>query len=267
MTLSAKHLPKSTRTLRGAFHVLVGCGLLVAGCSTETPDSTTEPILVFAAADLQLALAEVATQYEEATGGSVSLVFGSTGNLATQIQNGAPADVFFAADQSFLDRLSSAGMIEEDSRAAYAIGRLALVWSTSVPTPTDLSDLAAPAYRLVAIANPEHAPYGIAAQQAFETLGIWDTVSPKLVLGENISQTYQLVRTANADAGVVALGLLMGPEEREHLLIPDSLHAPLRQAAAVIKGSRSAGRGGEFLHYVVGVEGQAILERYGFGSP
>ena len=246
---------------------IAGCGGDRPQASRATPEADAEPLLILAAADLQAAFAEVATRYEEQTGQTVRMVFGSTGNLTAQIENGAPADLFFAANEGFLDRLAAGGLIVEDSRRPYALGRLALVWDTAAPPPATLADLARPAYGTIAIANPEHAPYGMAAREALQAVGVWERVVPRLVQGENIAQTYQFVQTGNADAGLVALGLVMGPESRPHLLIPDSLHAPLRQAAAVIRSGANAAEARRFLDFVTGAEGREILGRYGFAVP
>jgi molybdate transport system substrate-binding protein len=226
-----------------------------------------EPVLVYAAADLEAAFRDLVPRYEQRGGGRVALVLGSTGNLTAQIEQGAPADAFFAANERFIDRLGAGGLIEEGSRRVYARGRIALVWGAGAPVPADPRDLARPEYRSIAIANPEHAPYGVAAREALQALGIWDRLRPRLVYGENIAQALQFVASRNAEAGIVALGLVTGPRARPHLLIDAGLHAPLRQAAGVIRGSPRADRALRFLEYVMSDEGQAILREYGFEEP
>lgn len=240
---------------------------VLAACGDRTADAEKSAVLVLAAADLQGALGEIAAQFEEETGQTVRLVFGSTGNLTTQIENGAPADLFFAANESFMDRLAAAGLVEDGTRRIYALGRLALVARSGTVPPPDLGSLASPRFGTIAIANPEHAPYGTAAREALRRAGVWSRVQPRLVLGENVAQTYQFVRTGNADAGIVALALVEGSADAEHVLIPDSLHAPLRQAAGAIRGSPRAPAARRFLDFVTGSEGQAILRRYGFVPP
>jgi molybdate transport system substrate-binding protein len=246
---------------------LAACGGEAAGSGAGRGAEPADTLLVDAASDLQAAFAELVPRYEAASGVRVQVAFGSTGNLTTQIENGAPADLFFAASESYLDRLAAAGLIDPGTRRVYARGRLALVWDSTVHAPASVAELARPEYRTVAIANPEHAPYGMAAREALQAAGAWDRVRRRLVLGENISQTYQFVRTGNAEAGIVALSLVVGGEPRAHLLIPDSLHAPLLQAAVVLKASRHAAAARAFLDFVVGAEGQALLRRYGFERP
>jgi molybdate transport system substrate-binding protein len=225
------------------------------------------PLLVLAASDLQLALPEIAHAFEARTGIPVDLVLGSTGNLTTQIENGAPADVFLAADLSFVDRLERGGLVAEGSRRVYAVGRLALVWRAGAPAPADVAALASAAYRTVAIANPEHAPYGRAARQALETSEAWTAVRPRLVVGENVAQAMQFVRTGNADAGLVALGVAIGQREVPYRVVDAALHAPLRQGGAVIMESRRPADAAAFLEEVAGPAGQRVLGRYGFEAP
>jgi molybdate transport system substrate-binding protein len=246
--------------------VLLGCG---GGREPEPARAGGEatPVLVFAASDLQAAFSEIEAEFEAATGERLTVVFGSTGNLAAQITSGAPADVFFAANERFLDGLSAAGRIEEESRRVYALGRLALVWRAETEGPGSVGDLARPAFRTIAIANPEHAPYGMAAREALRTAGVWEAVNPRLVYGENIAQALQFVQSGNADAGVVALGLVLGPRYRPHRVVPDTEHAPLRQAAAVVRGSPRADAARRLLGFVTAPEGRAILARYGFDPP
>lgn len=222
---------------------------------------------MFAAADLQAALPEVAERYARTARRRPDFAFGSTGNLAAQIENGAPADLFFAADESFLERLAAAGLLEEGSRRVYAVGRLALVWRSSAPPPSSIADLAGPAYRAIALANPEHAPYGVAAAEALRAAGVWEVVEPRVISGENVAQALQFVSTGNADAGLVALGLVLGRDPLPHVLVPDTLHGPLRQAAAIVAGSRRRDEARRFLDFARGPEGREILRRYGFASP
>jgi molybdate transport system substrate-binding protein len=247
------------------FLLPIACGGDGAGTTDGAGESPA--LLVYAASDLQLALSEVAERFETETGIEVTLVFGSTGNLTTQIQNGAPGDVFFAANESFIDQLSEAGMVVEDTRRIYALGRLALLWGGGAARPTALEDLARPEYRTISIANPEHAPYGMAAREAFRSVGIWDVVEERLVLGENVSQALQFLDTGNADAALVALGLVVRRDTTRYLLVPDSLHAPLRQATAVIGTSQRVDDAKRFLSFLGGPEGEPILRRYGFGVP
>jgi molybdate transport system substrate-binding protein len=242
---------------------LLGCR---GGEADRGRAASAEPLLVFAAADLQAAFAEMVPAWEAASGVRITLVLGSTGNLATQIEHGAPADLFFAASERFVDRLAAAGRIDEGTRRVYARGRLAVVWS-GTDAPADLRELTLPRFGAIAIANPEHAPYGTAAREALSAAGIWEAVRPRLVVGESVAQALRFVRSGNADAGVVALGLVLAGGRGGHLIVPDSLHAPLRQEAAVVRDSRHADAARAFLAHVLSPEGQATLRRHGFEPP
>jgi molybdenum ABC transporter molybdate-binding protein len=166
---------------------------------------TIAPLLVLAASDLQQALPRIVELYQRKTGVRVQVSFGSTGNLTTQIENGAPADLFLAASETFIDRLEKGGHIRTATRRVYAQGLLAVTWREGAPEVDSLPMLAGDAYRTIAIANPEHAPYGQLAEEALRNWDLLDEVRPKIVYAENVSQALQMVATGNADAGLVAL--------------------------------------------------------------
>jgi molybdate transport system substrate-binding protein len=192
---------------------------------------------------------------------------GSTGNLARQIGHGAPADVFFAANESFVDDLRAAGAVIPQTRALYAQGRIVLaVLKKSLLVVRELGDLLKPEVRRVAIANPAHAPYGRAAQEALERAGVWENVKPKLVYGENIRHALQFVETGAVEAGIVALSIADAPGIR-YAPIDPRLHTPLNQVAAVVKRSPHPDLGAAFIQFVNGAEGRPILKRYGFLLP
>ena len=229
--------------------------------------------LVAAASDLQFALPEVAQAFEKATGERVRLVMGSSGNFARQIRQGAPFEVFFSADEEYVVQLYRAQAVR-DAGALYAIGRLALLLPLRSALRADgsLEDLrtglAAGRVKRFAIANPEHAPYGRAAEQALRRAGLWEAVGPRLVLGENVSQAAQFVASGNAEAGIVAYSLALSPRlspvTRHALLAPD-WHAPLRQQVVL---TRKAGEvAASFHRFVQGPEARAILRRHGFALP
>ncbi|MBI2154558.1 MAG: molybdate ABC transporter substrate-binding protein [Candidatus Rokubacteria bacterium] len=224
-------------------------------------------LTVFAAADLGFAFKEIVPRFEKSVGARVSLVLGSSGNLATQIEHGAPADVFFSADQAFVERLAARGAVIAESRAVYAQGRIVLATARSFgPRLTDLRQLGDARIRHVAIANPLHAPYGRAAEEALRKVGLWDAVKPKLVYGENIRHALQFVQSGAAEAGIVALSVASVPEV-EWTLIDASLHTPLHQAAAVVKRTSRPELGLAFIQFVNGPEGRSIMKRYGFRLP
>jgi molybdate transport system substrate-binding protein len=244
--------------------------ILTLAVSVESPAvaQPKQPVLtVYGAADLTFAFREIAALFEKGTGTKVVLVLGSTGNLAKQIEHGAPADVFFAANASFVDDLQSKGAVIPETRQLYAQGRIVL----AVPRDSKLSiqrleDLLRPDVKRVAIANPEHAPYGRAAQQALQTARVWDALKPRLVYGENIRHTLQFIETGAVEAGIVARSVADTSAIR-HVPIDPSLHAPLNQIAAVVKRSTRPELALGFLQFVNGPEGRAIMKRYGFRLP
>lgn len=239
--------------------------LLLAGPSglrAQTPTLT-----IYAAADLAFAFEEIVPRFEQAMAVKVTPVLGSTGNLAKQIEHGAPADVFFAANQSFVDALIAKDALRPETRALYAQGRIVLATAKAAgPKVADLRGLLDPRIRKVAIANPEHAPYGKAAEQALRTLNLWEAVKPKLVYGENIRHTLQFLQTGAVEAGVVALSVANVPEI-EWVLIDGALHAPLNQAVAVVRRSPRPDLAKAFIDFVNGPQGRPIMKRLGFLLP
>jgi molybdate transport system substrate-binding protein len=234
-----------------------------AGGAAQEPPTLT----VFAASDLTFALKEIATAFEQTMKVKVTLVFGSTGNLAKQIEHGAPADVFFSANQSFLDDLAGRKAIITQTRALYAQGRIVLITArASGPRLGDLRELLGERVRRVAIANPAHAPYGRAAEEALRTAGLWEALKPKLVYGENIRQALQYVETGAAQAGIVALSVANVPSVHVTSIDP-ALHKPLNQAAAVVSRSARPEMGLAFLQFVNGPAGREVMKRYGFLLP
>lgn len=240
----------------------------LAGCA-QAP----APSRVAAAADLQFALTEIADGFTSDTGDRVDLVFGSSGTLARQIRDGAPFDLFLSADEAFVDQLVQAGRTR-DAGALYAVGRIALFAPPGSPlVPAEgIEGLA----RLMAegrvprfaIANPEHAPYGRAAEQALRAHGLWDAVRPALVFGENVSQAAQFATTGNAVGGIIAYSLALAPAMQSrgtHALIPEEDHAPLRQRMVLLAGARPAAV--RFYDHLQAPAARATLARYGFVLP
>jgi molybdate transport system substrate-binding protein len=238
--------------------VLTGCG---EGGGGEGPG---EPLLVLAAASLNEAMPALLERFEARTGESVDLALGSTGSLAAQIENGAPADLFFAADEATVERLAASGSIRPGSVRRYAEGRLALVWRAGAVRPTSLRAVGEARYEVVAIANPEVAPYGAATREALRRVGVWEAVEGRVVQGESVAQAYQLVRTGNADVALVALSVV-DTTPTELVPVDPALHAPIRQAAGVLERSVHPAAA-ELLAFVLSAEGQAILARHGFGA-
>ena len=215
-------------------------------------------ILVAAAADLQPLETELAQAFTRATGTGVQFTFGSSGNLAQQIEHGAPYDVYLSANEGFVTRLAGLGHLLKDSVQVYALGRVAL-WSKGGQIRT-LAELAKPGVRHVAIANPEHAPYGVAARECLKNQGLWQAVEPKLVYGENVQQTFQFAETGNADAALVAWSLV---GKRGGILLPAAWHEPIRQAGGVVSSSKNAAAARRFVAWLAGSEGKAVLRGFG----
>lgn len=241
---------------------------LVTACSAPRAPVAPE-ITVAAAADLSPAFQEIGALFTERTGIRVVFNFGSTGQLAQQIERGAPFDVFFAANQSFVEDLAAKGVVDASSMTIYAQGRIT-IWTRADQAlqPQQLADLLAPAYRRIAIANPEHAPYGQAAREALERAGIWEQIKDRLVFGENIAQTLMLADTGNVEAAIVALSLSVSSNGR-WVMIPAELHPdhPLIQMAAVVTSSQQREVARRFIEFVTFPEGREIMKKYGFIMP
>jgi len=250
--------------LLAAFVLALAC---ITACKTKSPATTTaspDEITVAAAADLTPAFEELGREFQSATKTKVVFVFGSTGMLTRQIENGAPFDLFAAANVSYIDELDQKGLIIPDSKAIYARGRITL-WT---PNESNLrlqgiADLARPEVQRIAIANPDHAPYGLAAKQALQSAGLWDRVQTKLVYGENIRQTLQYAQTGNVEVAIVALSLSVQSNGRWSL-IPEDLHEPIDQALAVIKTTKKEQAARAFATFITSPQGRAIMKKYGF---
>jgi molybdate transport system substrate-binding protein len=248
------------RSIVGGLLVLT---ILASGAHGQAQSRLT----VFAAADLAFAFKEIVPLFERATGASVTLSIGSTGVFAQQIAAGAPADVFFAANASFVDDLIARGVVIPATRSLYAQGRIVLATRRDAPfRPTELRQLTDPRVKRIAIANPQHAPYGKAAEQALQASGLWDTLKAKLVYGDNIRHALQFLQTGAAEAGVVALSVANAPEI-SWTLVDARLHEPLNQVAVVVRRSQHPELGGAFIQFVVGPQGRPIMKRYGFLLP
>jgi len=224
-------------------------------------------LIAAASSNTAFALKAIAHDFEVDTGLKVVLSFGSTGKLTQQIENGAPFDLFFAADTNHIDTLRRKGLIVPDSQRLYARGVLALVVNKrSGLDVKELKDILNRSIQRIAIANPDFAPYGMAAKEALMNAGIWKEVGSKLVYGENIRQALQFVQTGNLPIGIVALSVAEVPEV-SHTLVDETLYTPINQAVAIIKTSRHPKAALSFIEYVTGPKGRAVLEEYGFYIP
>ena len=250
--------------------VLLALALVAGpGCKKSAPSEGGSAIKVAAAADLAFAFKEVGAAFKAKTGKDVTFTFGSTGQLAKQISEGAPYDVFAAANVSYVDEVVTAKACDPATKAMYARGRIA-VWSPTsghAAPATTLADLKDARFVKIAIANPEHAPYGKAAQQALEAAGLWPDVQPRIVFGENVQQTLNFAQTGNAEAAIVALSLATVTKDGSYVLVDEALHAPIDQALVVCKRGVDPATAKEFVAFVGSPEGHAIMKRYGFLLP
>ena len=235
--------------------------VLAAACSVGA--TRADPLTVAAAASLAPILDELGDIYQEQTGETVIFSYGSTGNLAQQIRNGAPFDLFASADALRIDELIAEGLMDEDSRLAFAQGVLVLVWAPELGLSLEsVEDLANPIIRDVAIANPRHAPYGMAAAQALRRTGVEVTVFPKLVYGESVRHAGLLVQTGNTDAGLIALTIaksmdLEGPE------LSQELHDPIQHVVAILSDTPRLEQATRFLEFLSSPEAMAVYEKSG----
>jgi molybdate transport system substrate-binding protein len=235
--------------------------------------ATAEEITVAAAADLSAALPELVAAYTKNTGETVKLSFGASGNLTNQIRNGAPFDIFFSADEQYPEQLISEGLASQDTLYRYAVGRLVL-WVPNdspldLPT-TGIEALLDPSVKKISIANPATAPYGRAAGATLRHYGVYDQVSSRLVVGENISQAAQFVESGNAQAGLVALSHALAPAMKNkgrYWLVPLDAYPTLNQAAVVLSKSNHKEADGKFLDFLRSPEGASLLSNYGFSLP
>jgi molybdate transport system substrate-binding protein len=203
----------------------------------------------------------------------VEVSYGSSGAFFAQLQNGAPFDMFFSADVRYPHQLEEGGLTQKGSAFIYAHGRLVL-WvpeSSSIDVQKlGMKALVDDAAHKVAIANPEHAPYGRAAEAAMKTAGLYEQVKPRLVLGENIAQTAQFVQSGAADIGILALALaLSGPmkDKGRYWEVPADSYPTLEQEGVILGAAKDRAAAGEFRAFVMSAEGRAVLERYGFVVP
>ncbi|WP_232251418.1 molybdate ABC transporter substrate-binding protein [Oscillatoria acuminata] len=246
--------------------LLVACGI---STGTQPPDSSSAPVTltVSAAASLNQVLPAIAKLWEQETGNRVMINLGSTGQLAQQIERGAPVDLFVAADTKSIEDLETKALVFSETKTLYGVGRITL-WQredSSFPIK-DLQDLTRSEIERIAIANPDHAPYGIAAKQALQSIGIWDEIQPKLVLGENIRQTQQYAETGNVDVAIVALSLSLN-RPGQWLLISEDLHQPIEQMLVVPKTAQHPEIAEQFALFINSPKSRPFMQKHGFILP
>jgi molybdate transport system substrate-binding protein len=248
--------------------MLTGCGGSTKRTAAPKPIPGKE-LLVAGASDLRPAFEKLGQRFTEQTGTKVTFTFGSSGQLSKQITNGAPFDVFASADVAYVDSVVKAGVGDGSTKATYAFGRLALwVPSGTQPGIKDVADLGSPSFKRIAIANPEHAPYGVAAMQVLETAKIKEAVSGRLVYGENVSDTYRLATSGNVDAAFVSLSLVIANSNGgNYIVVPAGAHKPLEQALVVTATKERSLAAKAFVMLVSSSEGRDVMRTYGFLLP
>jgi molybdate transport system substrate-binding protein len=256
------------RTSRAALAaVLLACALpaLVEGQAPKR-------LVIAAASDLQTALPDIVRDFERVAAATVTVSYGSSGTFFAQIQNGAPFDVFLSADVDYPKRLAAAGAADAATLQTYATGHLVL-WArrdTKLDLSRGLAALSDARIRRVAVANPKYAPYGRAAVAALRAARLYDTLQPKLVTGESLAQTAQLVESGNADVGLLSRSLVLGPaltREGSYIDVPAALYPPIEQAAIVVTSSREPALARQFVSFLSRAEARRHLERFGFALP
>jgi molybdate transport system substrate-binding protein len=237
---------------------------LLVACSSK---SSGHSVRVAAASDLSRAFNELGKAFAAKTKITPLFDFGSSGLLAKQIDQGAPFFLFASANKDFADEVIASGHCDSSSLQAYARGRIVVWCSAAVTPPATLADLADPRFKKIAIANPDHAPYGRAAKQALEKAGIWDTIKDRVVPAESVQTAMQYARTGNVDAAIVALSLAVVTEGGASLAIDQSQYDPLDQMLVVCGKGEEADAARQLVTYISSPEGREVMKRYGFLLP
>jgi molybdate transport system substrate-binding protein len=236
--------------------------LLLASLAFSISPLVAGEVNIAAAADMKYALDDIAKVYmKRHPDTKINTMFGSSGKAFTQISNGAPYDIYYSADIDYPKKLKAAGKAVGEVKP-YAIGRIVL-WSNTIDTAKGINTLLSPNVKKIAIANPEHAPYGRAAVAALKTYGVYDKIKSKLIYGENINQTAQYVQTKAADIAILALSITSSPALRDtpSFLIPKESHPELVQGYVLVKNNPEAK---DFISFFETKEANEILKKYGF---
>jgi molybdate transport system substrate-binding protein len=250
--------------------LLAGCILLSAASASAQENKTARELTVAAAADLSTALKEIGDLYQKKSGVQVKLSFGASGALTQQMKNDAPFDLFFSADMDYPRRLISSGAADGTTLYQYAIGKLVLWVPADSPLDVEykgMDVLLDPSVKKIAIANPQHAPYGRAAVAALKHAGVYDRIVDRLVMGESVSQAAQFAESGNAQAGFVALAHAVAPGMRgqgKYWQVPADFYPPLTQGAVVLSHSQHKKEAKDFLEFIKTKEAGDVLQKYGF---
>lgn len=265
-----KHRSVAYVALAVATLAAAGIGMQPAsGASKTVKKPAVSELLIAAASDLRPAFEEIGKQFTEKTGTKLTFTFGSSGQLAQQIRNGAPFDVFASADVGYVDDVIKAKRGVAATKRTYAFGRLAIWFPADAPKEAKaLTDLATDAFPRIAIANPEHAPYGRAAVQALQSTWNYDSIQPRLVLGDNVSDAYRLATSGNASAAIISLSLVIANANGgRYVIIPVTDHLPLEQAIIVTATKSRAKTAKAFVDLVSSASGRKTMRAYGFLLP
>jgi molybdate transport system substrate-binding protein len=250
--------------------VIVFALLFSVSCNSSTSrnNSTTSPELVVAAAsNLTEAFAEIGSQFTNQTGVRVVFSFGATAELAKQIENGAPFDVFAAADTSHVEQLERKGLLTPGTRAVYARGRLVMWLPAGSPLkPQRIGDITAKAFERIVVAKPDVAPYGQATVESLQELGIWSEIESRIIYAQNVSQAKQYAATGNAEVAFIPLALVK-PGEGTYIEVDEGLHRPIDQELGIIKDSSRQEAARQFVNFLLSEKGQALLEKKGYRRP
>ncbi len=257
------------------FRARIGVGFIlilttapVQACAWDQGEErTATEVTVAVAANVATAQEALTRRFTETTGIPVRTSVGSTGQLYAQILGGAPFQVFLSADQERPRLLEEGGRAVEGSRFTYAAGRMALYAPGNAPLPDPPWSLLRRAGTRIAVADPKTAPYGTAARATLARLGLLDAVGDRLVVGENVGQTFRFVDSGAAEVGFVALSQVMERAPGTYRVIPDSLHPPLRQDAVLLRAGADSPQARAFLDYLRGPEAATILRRFGYRAP
>ncbi|HEX7708333.1 MAG TPA: molybdate ABC transporter substrate-binding protein [Thermoanaerobaculia bacterium] len=251
------------------FAVLLGGSVLLV-----SPRAAAAELAIAAASDLKFALDELSSEFQTMHPDiRVRISYGSSGNFYAQLQNRAPFDLYFSADIEYPRKLTAAGLALDNDVFLYATGRI-VIW-TPASSPIDvrklgIRSLVAPTVKKIAIANPRHAPYGVAAVAAMKSLKIYEQVAPRLVYGENIAQTAQFVQSGAADVGVLALSLAVAPQMRNagrYWEVPLNAYPRMDQGGMILNWTKEPAAARTFRSFVLGQQGREVLKRYGFFLP
>ncbi len=235
--------------------------LLISCNSSQNFKLESQTLTIAAAANLETVLTEIGKDFQTETKIKPIFSFGATGNLAKQIENGAPFDLFLAADVKTIDLLIAKNHVINSSKKVYARGRLVLYYADSI-TINRLTDLTKSEFKQVAIASPELAPYGLAAKQALQNIGIWSNIEKKIVYAENVNMALQYAKTGNVQAAFVARSLVT--DQDKYLLIDENLHSPLDQALAVVTRSKNKELAEKFTLFLATQKSKTLLEKFGY---